>query len=339
LRIYFCDGHTSRQQGIAMNRRDVRTQNPEAAQPHRATTLVERKRVSLWGLRSIALRQFGQRLWVSLNKEDLTGRAAQLAYYFFFALFPALIAASALMGLLIKSAGELNDQLLSYLANVIPPSAYQIVADTFKQTAHASSGGKVLVGTLVALWSASTGTSAVQDALNAIHSVEEKRPFWRARLTAILLTIAVGSLFILALGALFLGDKLVAHEHAGYGYLAVFAVRLITWPVAFALAALGFALVYWKAPNLKDQPWEWITPGAAIGIVVWLLASLALRVYLHYFNSYSVTYGSLGAVIVLLTWFYLSGLALLLGSVINGTLEAMYGEMGSATKPGGEPQA
>jgi membrane protein len=311
---------------------DAQSKDPAAAR-HRATALARRNRVSMWGLRSIGLKQFGQRLWTSVTKDDLTGRAAQLAYYFFFALFPALIAASALLGMVVKSADDLNNQLLSYFANVIPPSAYQIVADTFKQTTHASSGGKVLVGVLVALWSASAGTSAMQDALNSVHSVKETRPFWRARLSAILLTVAVGFLFILALGALFLGDKLVAHEHAGFGYLAVFAVRLVTWPFAFATVALGFALVYWKAPDLKDQPWEWITPGAAIGILVWLLASTALRIYLHYFNSYSVTYGSLGAVIVLLTWFYLSGLALLLGSVINDTLEVMYGECAPDNAP------
>jgi membrane protein len=292
----------------------------------RAAALVKRKRVAVLTLRGIRLKQFGERLFTQFNKADVTGRAAQLAYYFFFALFPALIAASALLGLVVKSAYELNEQLLSYFANVIPPSAYSIVADTFKQTTHASSGGKVAIGILVALWSASAGTSAVQDALNSIHGVAETRPFWRARLSAILLTVGVGALFLLALGVLFMGDKLVANEHSGLGYAVVFAVRLITWPVAFASVALGFGLVYWKAPDLEAQPWEWITPGAAIGIVVWLLASLALRLYLHYFNSYSVTYGSLGAVIVLLTWFYLSGLALLLGSVINDTLEVMFGE-------------
>ncbi len=301
-----------------------------AAARHRSATLVARKRIAMWDLRAIGIKQFGKRLYASILEDDLAGRAAQLAYYFFFALFPALIAASALIGLAAKSAGDLNEQLLSYFATVIPPTAYQIVADTFKQTTHASSGSKVLLGTLVAIWSASAGTSAVQDALNSIHSVAEKRPFWRARLTAILLTIAVGFLFAAALVALFLGDKLVVHEHAGYGYLAVFAVRLVTWPVAFGLVAIGFALVYWKAPDLPEQPWEWVTPGAAFGILIWLLASLALRVYLHYFDSYSVTYGSLGAVIVLLTWFYISGLALLLGSVINDTLEVMYGETAQA---------
>ena len=323
-------------QEAAASQRAARGADAGAAQTdpsparRRAAELVKRKRVSLWGLRSIALKQFGQRLYASVTEDDVTGRAAQLAYYFFFALFPGLIALSALLGLVVKSAGDLNGQLLTYMANVIPPSAYQIVADTFKQTTHASSGGKVVLGTLVAIWSASAGTAAVQDALNAIHNVEEKRPFWRARLVAIGLTLAVGFLFLLALLCLFLGDKLVIHQHAGYGFLAVFAVRLVTWPLAFAMVALGFALVYWKAPDLKDQPWEWVTPGAAIGIVVWLLASLVLRLYLHFFDSYSVTYGSLGAVIVLLTWFYLSGLALLLGSVINDTLEVMYGESAEA---------
>ncbi len=324
------------QQEVISQDVDAPSKDPAAARD-RAATLVKRNRVSMWGLRSIGLKQFGKRLLTTVLKDDLTGRAAQLAYYFFFALFPALIAASALLGMVVKSAGDLNNQLLSYFANVIPPSAYQIVADTFKQTTHASSGGKVLIGVLVALWSASAGTSAVQDALNAVHNVEETRPFWRARLTAILLTVAVGIFFTLALGALFLGDKLVAHQHAGFGYLAVFAVRLVTWPVAFALVGMGFALVYWKAPDMKDQPWEWITPGAAIGILVWLLASTALRIYLHYFNSYSVTYGSLGAVIVLLTWFYLSGLALLLGSVINDTLEVMYGECAPDNKSSSAP--
>ena len=303
----------------------------------RATSLVERKRVPLSAIRSIGLKPFGKALFESVTKDDLTGRAAQLAYYFFFALFPALIATSALLGLVVKRAADLNGQLLAYLSTIIPPSAFQIVSDTLKQTTHASSGGKVLLGTLVAIWSASAGTSAVQDALNAVHSIEEKRPFWRARLIAILLTLGVGALFIAALAALFLGDKLVVHEHAGYGYVAVVAVRLISWPIAFGLVGLGFALVYWKAPDMEGQPWEWITPGAVLGILIWLLASLALRVYLHYFDSYSVTYGSLGAVIVLLTWFYLSGLALLLGAEINDTLEVMYGQTDHAKEAASKP--
>ena len=294
----------------------------------------------MWDLRRVGVKQFGKRAWAAMLRDDLTGRAAQLAYYFFFALFPALIAASALLGLAAQSASDLNEQLLSYFATVIPPSAYKIVTDTFHQTTHASTGSKVLLGALVAVWSASVGTSAIQDALNSVYRVEESRSYVRARLSAVALTIGVSVLFMLALFTLFFGDKLVVHEHSGYGYLAVFAVRLLTWPVAFVLVAVGFALVYWKAPDLKDQPWQWVTPGAVIGILVWVLASLLLKLYLHYFDSYSVTYGSLGAVIVLLTWFYLSGLSLLLGAVINDTLETMFGELAEknqASGPGIDP--
>jgi membrane protein len=291
-----------------------------------AAAVIKRRRLSLWAMRKLGWKEFGQRVWDAILKDDVAGRAASLAYYFFFALFPMLIAASALLGVAARSAKNLNEELLGYLSTVIPPSAYQIVNDTFHQTTHASSGGKVLFGALFAVWSASVGTSAIQDALNAVYAVEDSRSFVRARLSAIALTVVVGIIFILALIVLFFGDKLVQNDHAGYGYLAVFAVRLLTWPAAFLIVSVAFALVYWKAPDLKEQPWEWVTPGAALGIIIWLLASLALRLYLHFFNSYSVTYGSLGAVIVLLTWFYVSGLALLVGAVINDTLEIMFGE-------------
>ncbi|HEY0785151.1 MAG TPA: YihY/virulence factor BrkB family protein [Acidobacteriaceae bacterium] len=300
-----------------------------AATPERKRAVVaaRHQRMPLAALRKQGLWPFAKRVGIAAMKEDITGRAAQLAYYFFFALFPMLIAASALVGLAARSASDLNSKLLAYLGKVIPPSAYQVIADTLHQTTHASNGGKVLFGALTALWSASVGTTAIQDALNAVHQVEEKRPFWKARLNAVLLTLAIGVIFTAALVTLFFGDKLVENRHGGFGTVELVAVRLLTWPVAFALVAIVFALVYSKAPSIKGQPWEWVTPGAALGIILWLVASQALRLYLHYFDTYSVTYGSLGAVIVLLTWFYISGLALLLGAVINDTMEVMAGEM------------
>ena len=283
-------------------------------------------------LRQLGLKPVGKAVLAQADASDITGRAAQLAYYFFFSLFPGLIAASALLGVLAKSASHLGPDMLNYLARVIPPTAFQLVADTFKQTAHASSGTKLLLGTLVALWSASAGTAALQDALNAVYSVQERRPYWRSRLEAIVLTLVVGVLLLIALGVLFGGDKLLIHFHAGLA-LSV-GVRIISWPIAFVLLAVSFALLYWKAPDKRDVPWEWVTPGAVLAILVWLLASGALRLYLHYFDSYSVTYGSLGAVIVLLTWFYISGLAVLLGAVINDALEDLAGEGGEQKQAG-----
>jgi membrane protein len=98
--------------------------------------------------------------------------------------------------------------------------------------------------------------------------------------------------------------------------------RFLGWTIATALLALSFAVIYYWAPDVKARRWRWLTPGGAIGILGWLLASLGLRIYLHFFNSYSITYGSLGAVIILLTWFYLTGLMLLVGAEINSEIEA-----------------
>jgi membrane protein len=283
-----------------------------------------------------------------MKRDDLTGRSAQLAYYFFFSLFPGLVALSAVLGLVAASGRAFSDRLIEYLGTVIPPSAFAIVLSTVEQTTHASSGGKVIVGLLAALWSASAGTAAIQDALNSVYKVEDQRPYWKARLQAIALTIGIVVFFAAALSIMLAGD-VAADRLSGPGRTPVgftVAARLLSWPMAFAVVAVAFAMVYYVAPDVKQPKWEWLTPGALIGILLWLTASTGLRVYLRFFNSYSVTYGSLGAVIVLLTWFYISGLALLIGAEINmvigelanGPIAAHDGvETSSIPAPAGPP--
>lgn len=276
------------------------------------------------------LRVAASRVWHSMCDDEVLGRSAQLAYYFFFALFPGLIAASSVIALVVSSDSNLSNNLLQYLGAVIPPSAFNMVEETLQQTTRASGGSKILLGVVLALWSASAGTAALQDALNAVYDVKEGRPFWKARLNALLLTLALITLFVIALAVLLCGDALAktVSSHLGMGRLIVILSRGLAWPVVFLILAFAFALVYYFAPDVEQREWSWITPGAAIGIVAWIASSLGLRIYLHYFDHYSLTYGSLGAVIVLLTWFYLSGLALLLGAEINDTLEAMAAEQG-----------
>jgi membrane protein len=289
---------------------------------------------SPWNLRRIGVRRIAERCWIGLTQHDLLGRAAQLAYYFVFSLFPGLVAASALIGLVVSSGAAFSDRLLNYLGSVIPPSGFAIVSETFSQTTHASTGGKLLLGLAVALWSASSGTSAIQDALNAVHQVKEKRPYWKARLEAIGLTILVGVLSILALTILMSGDMVEAYLTGFLKLPMLFTIltRILAWPIAFAVAAVSFAVVYHVAPDVKQARWRWISPGAVIGIVIWLAASTGLRLYVHFFNSFSVTYGSLGAVIVLLTWFYLSGLSLLLGAEINVVIDEVIAEENKACR-------
>ena len=286
---------------------------------------------SLWNLQGIPISTVVKRTFHSFLADNLLGRAAELGFYFLFALFPTLVSASSMLGLAARSASHIYYTLLAYLSVVIPPSAMGIVLDTFNQTTAASSRGKITFGLAAAIWSASVGFSAIQDTLNVVYKVPETRPYWKARSSAILVTIILSVLVTLLLSAMLGGDVLGKFaEHRFYHrYLAVAAmilVRFVGWLLATLLLAFIFSVIYFFAPDVKSSRWHWLSPGAAIGILAWLLASFGLRLYLHFFNNYSVTYGSLGAVIILLTWFYISGLMLLLGAEVNSEIEAAAAE-------------
>ena len=263
--------------------------------------------------------------------DNLVSRAAELGYYFLFALFPTLLSASSIIGLLAKRASTFYVGLLDYLSIVIPHSAFQLVIDTFNQTAAASSGGKIVFGLAAALWSASVGFAAIQDTANIVYKVKETRPYWKAKLQAILVTLLLSVVITSTLSVLLVADFLdkrivkITQVH----YIArseIVAVQITAWIAVLALLMLLFAIIYYFAPDLKNKRWHWLTPGAAIGIFGWLAASVGLRVYLHYFPSYSAAYGSLGAVIILLTWFYITGLMLLAGAEINSEIQAAVTE-------------
>jgi len=285
----------------------------------------------LWGLQGVPLRLVAARTWKSLLADRLFGRAAELGFYFLFALFPTLFSASSLLGLAAKSAEHIYDKLLHYLALVIPTAALGTVLSTFNETTAAASSGKLTFGLVAAIWSASVGISAIQDTLNGVYKVPETRSYFVARLYAIALTILLTGLVTLELACLLGGDYLgsVAHKLISHAWIAASAgvlSRLAGWTVATLLLALSFAVIYCWAPDWKPRRWRWLTPGGTVGIVGWLLASLALRIYLHFFNNYSITYGSLGAVIILLTWFYISGLMLLVGAEIDSEICAAVAE-------------
>jgi membrane protein len=282
---------------------------------------------SIWNLQGVPLRAVAQRTWKSLLDDRLFGRSAELGFYFLFALFPTLFSASSLLGLAAKSAEQIYDKLLHYLALVIPTAALGTVLNTFNETTAAASSGKLTFGLVAAIWSASVGISAIQDTLNSVFKVPETRSYFVARLYAIALTILLTMITTLELASMLGGDSLALlaqqyFAHPWMGALAGAVARLVGWVCATLLLALSFALIYCWAPDLKPRRWRWLTPGGTVGIVGWLLSSLGLRIYLHFFNTYSLTYGSLGAVIILLTWFYISGLMLLLGAEIDSEIEA-----------------
>ena len=286
---------------------------------------------SLWDLQGTPFLTIAKRTGHSFMEDNLASRAAELGFYFVFALFPMLISASALVGLVARSATDFYGKLLAYLSVVVPHDAFGLVLDTFNQTAAQSTPGKITFGFVAAIWSASVGFSAIQDTLNTVYKVKETRPYWKARGQAMLVTVPLSLIVTLTLASLFAGtwlSHLVRHRvpnpHAGLVYGII--IHLVFDAVTVAMLALLFAVIYYFAPDIKNKLWHWLTPGAAIGIACWFVASIGLRVYLYYFNSYAVTYGSLGAVIILLTWFYLTGLMLLLGAEINSEIEAAAAE-------------
>jgi membrane protein len=282
---------------------------------------------SLWDLQGVPVSVIAKRTWHSLLNDNLFGSAAELGYWFLFALFPTLVSASSIIGLAARHASENYDRLLHYLSLVIPPSAYGIVFETFKQITTTSNGRKLTFGLAIALWAASAGFSAIQDSMNAVYKIKETRPYWKVRGAAVLISTLLSLLITAILSSLLAADYFarLAGTHIYHHVLAIGSmvlIRVLGWIVAVGLLALLFALIYYWAPDVKQRQWRWLTPGGAIGIIGWALASIGLRVYLHFFNSYTRTYGSLGAVIILLTWFYLSGLMLLLGGEVNSEIEA-----------------
>jgi membrane protein len=282
---------------------------------------------SLWHLQGVPVRTIVRRSVKSTLDDNLLSRAAELGFYFLFALFPTLVSASAILGLAARSASTIYSSLLQYLTWVLPPSAYALVIATFNQTAAAATTGKVTLGLVAAIWSASVGFSSIQDGMNAVYRVQESRPYWKARGAAILITAALAVLVTANLAVLLGGDfcarSLQLHIwHHALGSVMAVAVRILSGVVACGLLLLQLSLIYYCAPDLKRKCWHWSSPGATFALLGWIVASLGLKLYLHISNSYTITYGSLGAVIVLLTWFYLTGLMILLGAEINSEIQA-----------------
>jgi membrane protein len=313
----------------AADRKDHRASDPLAQRIYDYVSHSDLR--NLWNCEGTPVRVVLKRTAKAFIDDDLPSRAAELGFYFLFALFPTLICASSVLGLAARSADAFYVKLLNSLATVVPPSAFDLVMNTFNETAQASSGGKAVLGFLGALWSASMGFAAIQDTLNLVYKVRETRPYWKSRGQAVLVTILLAVIATVNLAVISVGDLIAARAyhhiwHRPLRMSMVIGINLITRVVAFAFLMLIFSTIYYYAPDLKKKTWQWLTPGAAFGILTWMLASLGFRLYLHFFNTYSLTYGSLGAVVILLMWFYITGLTLLTGAELNSEIQASVAE-------------
>jgi membrane protein len=254
--------------------------------------------------------------WSEILADDVFGRAAQLAYYFFLALFPFLIAVIATLSIFGR-ADRGRAILFAIFARFLPPEAFQLISQTFVDILKASGPLKMSFGILFSVFSASMGMNAAIDTLNAAYGVKESRSFLHQYAVSIGLTCGLGLLLTFSLLAATMVDQLV--EPLPFAFFI--AWRLMKWPLAIVLVSLAFALIYNFAPNIPVRHWRWFTPGALLGLSILAAVSIGVRFYLRYFTNYTVTYGSLGAVIVLLLCFYLIGIALLSGGALNAVLE------------------
>jgi membrane protein len=268
---------------------------------------------------------FFQKVYAKAFQTDIFGRAAQVAFYFSFAFFPLLLFLITLLGLILESADSLQAELYRYLAEILPPSAYDLVFSTMKEVVEGSSGGKLTLGLFVTLWSASAGIDSLRNALNSVYEVNESRAWWKTKLQSLALTFLFILLLAFALATVTAGVRLLENTFGSVGVdiTSPWILTIIQGIALLVTMLFTTAVVYSWLPSFREFHWLWVSPGSVFAIILWVLLTGSFRLYLHYFNSYNATYGSLGAVIILMLWMYLTGMALLIGGAINSVQTEM----------------
>jgi membrane protein len=258
----------------------------------------------------------------AISQDDLLFRASGLAFDYVLALFPLMVFMLGLFGLFASHGSQLNNILLSYFAAFLPPAASQLFATIIDELANHSGTGKLTFGIVAGLWFASGGMSSMISSLNAVYRIPDARSWFRVRAIALGLTLALSFFLLSALLLVLAGREFVdwvAFEFS-WSFLPV-VWKAFRWPTAALFVMISFSLVYYVGPDLKQHRWHWVTPGSLVGMLLWLASSVGLRIYLHFYNSYGATYGSLGAAMILLVWLYVTGFAFLIGGEIDAEIE------------------
>jgi membrane protein len=270
----------------------------------------------------LTIKELARRTWREVMRQNALGRAAELAYFFLMALFPLLIFVLSFISFLPGA----QQTIFEWLSQVMPGEALNIVDDWVEKVFSSRSGGLLSFGLLFALWAASTGMAALMGALNNAYDIAEGRPFWKKRLVALSLTIVLTLMVIGGAVLVTFGDRIASWLEGALGQEAASGKvsAAIRYAVGLAMLDLGIQTVYYFAPNVK-QKWKWITPGALFAASAFVIVSILFSLYLRFAPGYDATYGSLGAVVVLMLWLYLMGLILYIGGQINAEIEKARG--------------
>lgn len=278
---------------------------------------------SMWRFGGLSPWRLFTRVARQASRDDLIGRSAELAYFFLFSIFPLLLFLTTLLGYLAQENWGLRRELFLWVGNVSPSSdVTSLLRDTLREITDARGSTKLGVGLVLALVLASNGMEAVGRSLNVACGLNESRPWWWRRAISLGLVIVFGLLTVLALLLVFFGAWITEWlgELFGFGPEMIVVWHWAQWTLVLLFVVLAFDLVYNFAPNLARRHRVWLTPGSCVAVALWLVVSFGLRGYLAEFGVFTRTYGSLGAVIVLLLWFYLTAAALLVGGEVNSEI-------------------
>lgn len=266
-----------------------------------------------------------KRAVTSFRENRGTMTAASLAFYWFLAIFPSMIAVVGFLGLVQMSPSFLP-AVRDGIGTLLPGGASDVLVEAITNAQRGSAGASLFVAVLglgVALWSASSGMVGLQEAMDVAYGVPESRRFVKKRAVALLLVVATGVLGGMACALLVFGDPIgeLVRDAFPVGDLFLVLWNVIRWVGTLLAVTALFALFYFLGPNRENPSWKWVSPGGVLATVIWILASLAFSFYVTSFGSYGETYGSLGGVIVLVLWLYFTGLAVVLGATLNAEVE------------------
>jgi membrane protein len=264
--------------------------------------------------------QVVRRTVAEIKDDNCLGLAAQLSFYFLMALFPALLFVVALIGYVPLDTAL--SELLAVLGTVAPQELVVLLREQLIQIASGSQASLLTVGVVGAIWSSSAAMVAIIDALNRAFDITEWRPWWKRRLVAIVLTIALAVFIVTALVLLLIGPTVAFRFASWLGLEPTVAMlwAVFRWPVIIGCVVLVVDLVYHFAPNRRSR-WVWITPGSVLATALWLASSFVFKLYVTNFSDFTATYGAIGGAIVTMLWFYVSSTAILIGAELNGVIE------------------
>lgn len=276
-----------------------------------------------------------KRTFNEIIADDILSLAAQQAYYFFFALFPALLAMISIASFF--PVHNLVDEVVAMLGQFAPKDVIDIVATQMLKISESKAGGLLTLAFLFTLWSSSTAVLSMCTTLNIAYDITESRPWWKVRLIAVGLTVGLAIFVLVSMTLVVAGPGLAEQvaETMRLGAAFEWTWKIVQWPLVFLLVTTAIALVNYFAPDAK-QEWVWITPGSVLATALWVAVSLGFKFYITSFGNYNETYGTIGGVMVLLLWFYLTSLAILIGAELNAEIEhaSPYGKDVGEKAPG-----